>query len=199
MSELIGQEHDTLTWLIGSHVNNTNGENSTNQTHLDRIDTEDMFRKVLALINRMVIILGCLDFIHAAKTGYTHERESTNRGYDSTDGHPFSVDAQKWNHTNDSNMGSNRGTADRKFLCCQICMQHKFRATEEWVTHCHLWRRRQLRGRIARRQETWVRYVHMVRWAQAHRRMVRWWRAWAWHAHRGQRVHQDGWLVWWQI
>jgi len=29
-SEPIGQEYDTLTWLIGSHVNNTSGENSTN-------------------------------------------------------------------------------------------------------------------------------------------------------------------------
>jgi len=30
VSEPIGQEYDTLTWLIGSHVKNTSGENSTN-------------------------------------------------------------------------------------------------------------------------------------------------------------------------
>jgi len=70
VSEPIGQEHDTLTWLIGSHVSNTSGENSTNQTHLDHIDTEDMFMKVLATNNCVVIILGCLNLIHAVKTGY---------------------------------------------------------------------------------------------------------------------------------
>jgi len=51
VSEPIGQEHDTLTWLIGSHVNNTSGENSTNQTHLDYLDTEDMSIKVHAVTN----------------------------------------------------------------------------------------------------------------------------------------------------
>ena len=30
VSEPIGQAHDIITWLIGSHVNNTSGENSTN-------------------------------------------------------------------------------------------------------------------------------------------------------------------------
>jgi len=70
VSEPIGQEHDTLIWLIGSHVNNTSGENLTNQTHLDHIDTEDMSMKVHAVINCVVIILGCLNLIHAAKTGY---------------------------------------------------------------------------------------------------------------------------------
>jgi len=70
VSEPIGQEHDTLTWLVGSHVTNTSGENSTDQTHLDHIDTADMFMKVLAVNNCVVIILGCLNLIHAAKTGY---------------------------------------------------------------------------------------------------------------------------------
>jgi len=72
VSEPIGQEHNTLTWLIGKHVSNTSGENSTNQTHLDHINTEDMFMKVLAVNNCVVIILGCLNLIHAlaAKTGY---------------------------------------------------------------------------------------------------------------------------------
>ena len=37
---------------------------------MDHIDTEDMFMKVLAVINCVVIILGCLNLIHAAKTGY---------------------------------------------------------------------------------------------------------------------------------
>jgi len=69
-SEPIGQEHDNLTWFIGSHVDNTSRENSTNQTHLDKIDTEDMSMKVHAVINCVVTILGCLNLIHAAKTGY---------------------------------------------------------------------------------------------------------------------------------
>jgi len=68
VSESIGQEHNTLAWLIGNHISNTSGENSTNQTHLDHIDTEDMFMKVLATNNCVVIILGCLNFIHTAKT-----------------------------------------------------------------------------------------------------------------------------------
>jgi len=68
--EPIGQENDTLTYLIGGHVTNTSGENSTNQTHLDHIDTVDMFMQVLAVTNCVVIILGCLNLIHAAKTGY---------------------------------------------------------------------------------------------------------------------------------
>jgi len=37
---------------------------------LDHIDTEDMFMQVLAVNNCVVIILGCLNLIHAAKTGY---------------------------------------------------------------------------------------------------------------------------------
>jgi len=76
VSDPIGQEHDTLTWLIGSHVSNTSGENSTNQTHLDHIDTEDMFMKVLAINNCVVIILGCLNLIHAVKTCYKSIRMS---------------------------------------------------------------------------------------------------------------------------
>ena len=70
VSEPIKQEHDTLTWLIDNHVSNTSGENSTNQTHLDHIDPEDMFMKVLATTNCVVIILGCLNLIHAVETGY---------------------------------------------------------------------------------------------------------------------------------
>jgi len=69
-TSLSQQEHNTLTWLIGSHVNNTSGKNSTNQTHLDKIDTEDMSMKVHAVINCVVTILGCLNLIHVAKMGY---------------------------------------------------------------------------------------------------------------------------------
>ena len=132
---------------------------------------------------------------------YTHERENINHGYDSTNGHPLycSVETQQWNHTNNPKMGSNRRTADRKFLYSQIYIRHKSRATEEWATHDHLRWRRQLWGRIVRQPETCLRYVHMVRWVQVRRRMVCWWRAWARHVHRGQRGHQDGWLVRWQI
>jgi len=98
MSEPIGQEHNTLTWLIGNHVSNTSGENSTNQTHLDHIDTEDMFMKVLAVNNFVVIILGCLNLIHAAKTGYKSTHMSGKiqiRGMIIKNGRPFSVDAQQ--------------------------------------------------------------------------------------------------------
>ena len=96
--EPIGQEHNTFTWLVGSRVTNTSGENSTNQNHLDYIDTVDVFMKVLAVTNCVVIILGYLNLIHAAKTGYKSTHMSGKiqiRGMIIKNGRPFSVDAQQ--------------------------------------------------------------------------------------------------------
>jgi len=144
-SEWTGQEHDTLTWLIGNHVNNTSGENSTKQIYLNKIDTEDKSLKVHAVINCVVTILGCLNLIYAVKTGYKCiHMNGKIQITDSTNDHPlyYSVETQHWYHTNNPNMGSNRGTADRKFQYCQIFIRHKSRATEECVTHSHQLRRR---------------------------------------------------------
>ena len=72
MSEPIGQEHDTLTWIISSHVKNISGEKSSNQTHLDKIDTfaGDMKMKINAAGICVITMLGCLNLMNAAKTGY---------------------------------------------------------------------------------------------------------------------------------
>ena len=96
-SEPIGQEHDNLTWFIGSHVDNTSRENSTNQTQLDKIDTEDMSMKVHAVINCVVTILGCLNLIYAVKTGYKCiHMNGKIQITDSTNDHPlyYSVETQ---------------------------------------------------------------------------------------------------------